>query len=59
MTYAQRRARGLCARCPQPSETHTLCLACRIRDSAVSRRRYQVVEWGGGKVTKRARWTLR
>ena len=40
MTYAQRRARGLCARCPKLSETHALCFDCRLKDSQRCKRRY-------------------
>ncbi len=40
MTYHQRRARGVCARCPNPSPDMTLCFTCRVKDSARAKRRY-------------------
>jgi len=40
MTYQQKRARGLCGRCPNPSPDYCLCFACRVKDSARAKRAY-------------------
>jgi hypothetical protein len=35
--YQARREQGLCVRCPNVSLTHTRCMACRLRQSELSK----------------------
>jgi hypothetical protein len=42
--YAQRRARGQCARCSNASWDHSRCMACRRKESIANAKRYQAAK---------------
>ena len=44
MTYQARRARGLCATCPNAVQGHVRCLGCRLRQAAAYKRKRRAAQ---------------